>query len=113
MTCDNNEKNVIGTRSKSNEAKLAERQIDHNNRELLQEPQSDPNNRQLLQEPQSDRNKHKSRKPRRDVTCDNEKNAIGTRSKSNEAKLAERQLRPKKTNKKNEHGNGKKKDTRK
>ena len=72
------------------------------------------------------------------MTCDNnEKNAIRTRSKSNEAKLAksneaklaksneakltksneaklaERQLRTKKTNNKNEHGNGKKKIARK
>ena len=46
------------------------------------------------------------------MTCDtNVKNAIATRSKSNEAELAERQLRPKKTSKQNEHGNGKKKVT--
>ena len=91
MTCDNNEKNV-----------------------RLQESQRDHNNRQLLQEPQSDRNKHKSERSRKDVTCDNnEKNARSTRSKSNEAKLTERQLRSKRTNKKNEHGNGKKRVTRK
>ena len=72
MTCDNNEKNTIRTRSQSNEAKSAKL-----------------NEAKLA------------------------KSSEAKLTKSNEAKLVEKRLRPKKTNNKNEHGNGKTKVARK